>query len=179
MARLRLVVSDITGLRVDAVVNAANHSLLGGGGVDGAIHRAAGPGLLQECMALGGCGVGDAKVTSGHGLPAGMVVHAVGPVWRGGDHGEAGLLASCYRRSLELADEKGARSVAFPCIGTGAFGYPLREAAEVAVRTVMDHLEDTGSDIEVTFCCFTEAAAVVYRSVLSSAGALFRDSEGV
>lgn len=152
--RIRVVEGDITALHVDAVVNAANETLLGGGGVDGAIHRAAGPELLAECRALGGCPTGDAKVTGGHDLPARFVIHTVGPVWRGGDRGEPGLLASCYRRSLEEAERIGAGSVAFPGISTGIYGYPIGAAAEIAVREVRAWLADHDLPVGVVFCTF-------------------------
>jgi O-acetyl-ADP-ribose deacetylase len=160
---LRAHRGDITRLDVDAVVNAANSSLLGGGGVDGAIHRAAGPGLKEECRALGGCATGDAKATSGHGLPARWVIHTVGPVWHGGSRGEADLLASCYRRSLEVADELGAASVAFPAISTGVYGYPPEAAAAIAVRTVRG--ADTRVE-QVLLVAFDERTHALYTAEL-------------
>lgn len=168
-ATLRALRADITQLAVDAIVNAANSSLLGGGGVDGAIHRAAGPELLHECRLLGGCKPGDAKATRGYRLAASVIVHTVGPVWRGGADGEAGLLASCYRQSLLLASERGARTVAFPCISTGIYGYPIEQAAVVAVDAVRATLAQTPGIREVTFCCFSEQDLSVYRAVLGQA----------
>jgi len=163
---LRAVRADITTLAVDAIVNAANSSLLGGGGVDGAIHRAAGPELLRECRLLGGCNVGDAKLTRGYRLRAGHVIHAVGPVWGGGQEGEPALLASCYRRCLEIADAQGFVSIAFPSISTGIYGYPISLAAAVAVETVRSGLVDGSSVTEVTFACFSDEDLEVYRRLL-------------
>jgi O-acetyl-ADP-ribose deacetylase (regulator of RNase III) len=162
-AELRVVTGDITDLDVDAIVNAANSSLLGGGGVDGAIHRAAGPELLEACRALGGCDTGDAKVTPGFRLPARWVVHTVGPVWQGGTAGEPDLLASCYRRSLERADEVGATTVAFPAISAGVYGYPIGPATEIAVATV----RSAPTSVElVTFVCFNDPARRAYEELL-------------
>lgn len=163
---MKAVRADITGLGVDAIVNAANSSLLGGGGVDGAIHRAAGPGLLAACRKLGGCPTGEAKITGGYELPAKFVIHTVGPVWQGGKSGEPEKLAACYRNSMELARQKELKSVAFPCISTGVYGYPRPEAALIAVRTVKDFLSSAGAEIEVTFCCFFEEDLELYRALL-------------
>jgi O-acetyl-ADP-ribose deacetylase len=162
--RIEAVQGDITGERVDAIVNAANSSLLGGGGVDGAIHRAAGPELREACRPLGGCPTGEARATPGFRLPARWVIHTVGPVWDGGGSGEADLLASCYRRSLAVADELGARTVAFPAISTGAYGYPVAEAARIAIAA----LRSTPTDVEVArLVAFDERTLGLYRELLA------------
>jgi len=166
-AVLRAIRADITTLPVDAIVNAANSSLLGGGGVDGAIHRAAGPDLVHECRLLGGCKTGDAKLTRGYRLRANHIIHTVGPVWRGGGYGESDLLASCYRRSLEVARSAGAVSLAFPSISTGIYGYPIELAARVAVNTVLAVLPASPQVQEVVFCCFSREDLAIYEGALN------------
>ncbi|WP_020475308.1 O-acetyl-ADP-ribose deacetylase [Zavarzinella formosa] len=165
-SRMQVIQGDITHLKVDAIVNAANESLLGGGGVDGAIHRAAGPDLLAECEDLGGCRTGDAKMTAGYRLPARHVIHTVGPVYHGGVSDEAELLHSCYSESLRLAADAGLGTVAFPCISTGVFGYPKEEACEVAIAAVTEWLAAHELPRQVTFCCFSIDDAELYRSRL-------------
>jgi O-acetyl-ADP-ribose deacetylase (regulator of RNase III) len=168
--RMKVVVGDITRLPADAIVTAANEALCGGGGVDGAVHRAAGPALLEECLKVGHCPQGEARITGAYLLPARFVVHTVGPVWEGGDYGEAETLASCYRSSLRLAAGHGAEIIAFPCIATGTYGYPRAEACDVAVRTAAEWLQEHQLPRQVVFCCFAEEDAAVYRARLAAVG---------
>ena len=167
MPEIQAVQADITRLEVDAIVNAANESLLGGGGVDGAIHRAAGPELLAECRTLGGCPTGQARITAGYGLPARHVIHTVGPVYRNGKSGEAGLLESCYRSAIALGIEHGLRSIAFPAISTGVYGYPIAAATQIAVTTIRSMLEQPTSIERVIFACFSAADLAIYRDLVA------------
>jgi O-acetyl-ADP-ribose deacetylase (regulator of RNase III) len=166
--RLKLVVGDITKLPVDAVVTAANEALCGGGGVDGAIHRAAGPGLLEECLKIGYCPPGEARITRGYLLPAKFVIHTVGPVWEGGEHGEADVLASCYRSLLRLATEHAVGTLAIPCIATGTYGYPKPKACKVAVSTALEWLREHELPQQVIFCCFEQEDAAEYQARLGA-----------
>ncbi len=166
MDRTDVIRGDITCLQVDAIVNAANTTLLGGGGVDGAIHRAAGPQLLAECIALGGCATGQAKITKGYKLPAKFVIHTAGPVWNGGKRGEEGLLRGCYENSLELAVRNKIKTIAFPCISTGVYRFPAELAAHIAVRAVLSFLEKEKSLEKVVFACFSEEDLNLYQKLL-------------
>ncbi len=164
---IEVITADITTLQVDAIVNAANASLLGGGGVDGAIHRAAGQGLLAECKTLGGCPTGEARITGGYDLPARWVIHTVGPVWRGGDAGEAALLASCYRQALTLAEAAGCTSIAFPAISTGVYGYPADKAARIAADEVSAWMAEHAQPAQIILCCYSDASAAAHQAALA------------
>ena len=163
--RIEIIQGDITKLQADAIVNAANSSLLGGGGVDGAIHRAAGPGLLIECRTLGGCPMGEARITKGYQLPAKYVIHTVGPVWHGGQKNEAALLANCYQNSLQLAVENNLKTLAFPAISTGVYGYPVKEATHIALRETISFLEQHSAPEKVIFVCFGKEVFNTYKDL--------------
>ena len=170
MSEIKIIHGDITTLSVDAVVNAANSSLLGGGGVDGAIHRAAGPELLKECKTLGGCRTGDAKITKGYLLPARFIIHTVGPVWRGGNHGEHNVLENCYRNSLQLATNHHLRSIAFPAISTGVYGYPFDLASRIAITTVGDFLKNNNTLKEIIFVLFSKSDYQIFKMIYATFG---------
>lgn len=165
LSRIEIIKGDITKLNVDAIVNAANNSLLGGGGVDGAIHRAAGPMLLEECKKLGGCPTGEAKITKGYNLPAKFVIHTVGPVWKGGNYNEDELLSNCYKNSLKLALENGIKTIAFPSISTGAYRFPVERASKIAFNTVMEFLQQHNEIEKVIFCCFDDNTYALYKQL--------------